>query len=390
MDFNLTLEQRMLIESAARIGAEFGLDYWRELDGAHRFPSAIWSALCETGLVGAAIPVEMGGSGLGMLDLTLIIEAVTAGGGGVTLAQLFMLNPVFGCHAIARFGNERMKRDYLPRLLSGKSFLSFALTEPDAGNNSLNITTMAVRNDQGWQLRGQKVWITIAGQSDLMLVVARTRAAAAVQKRTDGISMFLIDTARAGIRMTEIEKAATRTLPSYSVFFDDVQVSEDDLVGTLDGAWPQLVELLNSERIVTAAGLVGTGQLAIRLATEYAKQRKVFGTRSIAEYQAVQFPLARCHAELECARLMNRKAAWLLDNGQPFGSEANAAKLIAADAAVAATDRALQTLGGMGFAREFHVERLWRDARVFAVAPIPQEMILSFIGTHDLGMPRSY
>ncbi len=202
--------------------------------------------------------------------------------------------------------------------------------------------------------------------------------------------MFLIDTARAGIRMTEIKKSVTRTLPTYSVFFDDVQVSQDDLIGTLDGAWPELVELLNGERIVTAAGLIGTGHLALRLAVDYAKQRKIFGTRSIAEYQAVQFPLARCHAELECARLMNRKAAWLLDSGEPFGSEANAAKLIAADAAIAATDRALQTLGGMGFAREFHIERLWRDARVFAVAPIPQEMILGFIGTHDLGMPRSY
>jgi len=390
MDFALTDEQRLLVETAERIGSRFGLDYWRELDRDHRFPAEIWAALCDAGLVGAAVPAVHGGSGLGMLDLTLIIEAVTAGGAGGTLAQLFMLNPVFGCHAIVGFGNERMKREYLPRLLSGEFHLSFALTEPDAGNNSLNIKTRAVRSEGGWRINGQKVWITIARESDLMLVVARTTAASEVQKRTDGISMFLIDSARAGIRMTEIEKAATLTLPFYSVFFDDVQVSEDDLVGTLDGAWPQLAELLNGERIVTAAGLLGTGRLAIRLAVDYAKQRKIFGTRSIAEYQAVQFPLARCHAELECARLMNRKAAWLLDNGQPFGSEANAAKLIAADAAIAATDRALQTLGGMGFARESYVERLWRDARVCAVAPIPQEMILGYIGTHDLGMPRSY
>jgi len=303
---------------------------------------------------------------------------------------LFMLNPVFGGRAIQRFGSQAMRRELLPRLVCGSALVSFALTEPDAGNNSLNIRTVARRDGEGWRLSGQKVWVSAYDVSTHMLVVARTTPAAAGAKRTSGISMFLIDAKREGIRATPIAKAGTHPVSSFTLFLDEVRIEPGELIGTLDGGWPELVELLNGERIVTAAGLVGTGRLAVRLGADYAKQRAVFGDRPIGSYQGVQFPLAHSAAALNAAGLVNRNAAWLMDQGCAFGSEANAAKLLAADAAFQACDRAMQAMGGMGYALEFHVERLWRDARIFSIAPVPQELILGFIATHDLGLPRSY
>ena len=231
---------------------------------------------------------------------------------------------------------------------------------------------------------------TGVGASQKMLVIARTRKVEAVARRTDGITMFLIDTARAGVSHTAIEKLGTHTLPSSTIFFDDVRIEADEVVGTLHGGWRELLDVLNTERIVTTAGLVGTGELAIRLAVEYARERRVFGTTPIASYQGLQFPLAQAHAELECARLMNRQAAALCDAGEPYGSAANIGKLIAAQATANATERAMQAMGGMGYAKEMHVERLWRDARLFRFAPVSEEMILNFIAVHDLGMVRGY
>ncbi len=390
MEFDLSTEQELIIETARKVGRSFGPDYWRDVDRERRFPREAWQAVCRSGLAAAALPQEFGGGGLGMLDLVLAIEAMTAEGSGVVLAQLFMINPLFGGQGIARYGNERMKREVLPQIIDGRITLCFALTEPDTGNNAFNMKAYARRDGEGWRLSGQKVWITAAGSADLMIVVARTKRIEEGARRTDGITMFMIDARRAGIRHQPIEKAATHPLASSTVFFDDVRIEPDEALGTVDGGWPELVELLNGERVITAAGLVGSGGLAIRLAVDYAKERKVFAGQPIANYQGVQFPLAKAHAELECARLMNRKAATLMDRGRPFASEANIAKFMAAQAAVEAADRALQTLGGMGFACEYHVERIWRDARVFAVAPIPQEMILNFIAMYDLGLPRSY
>lgn len=390
MDFDLSAEQNQLIDTAARLGRTYGLEYWRELDASHRFPREMWQALCDAGIAGAMLPQEYGGTGLGMLDTVLMLEAMTEAGAGLPLAQLFMLNPVFGGQAIARFGRDSMRRDFLPRLADGSALVSFALTEPDAGNNSLNIKTIALQDGQGWHLSGQKVWISGHDVATHLLVVARTSPALTGARRTHGISMFLIDAHRAGIQAKRIVKAGTHPLSASTLFLDKVRVEPHELVGTLDGGWAQLVELLNGERIITAAGLVGTGRLAVRLAANYAKERRVFAERPIGAYQAVQFPLARCTAALAAAGLVNRKAAWLMDRGLAFGSEANTAKLLAAEAAFEACDCAMQTMGGMGYAAEFHVERLWRDARVFRIAPVPQEMVLSFIATHDLGLPRSY
>jgi acyl-CoA dehydrogenase len=390
MEFHLSQEQRMIVETARKLGAGFGLEYWRAKDSAKEFPHEIWAAICEAGLCGVAIPAEHGGAGLGMLEMALVIEALVAEGAGSTLAQIFMITPIFGGIAISRFGTAAMKKSLLPQIVSGRIHCCMALTEPDAGSNSLAIRTFAAADGDGWRLNGRKIWITGIDAAAKMLVVARTRKLEDVLRKTDGISLFLIDVDRSGVNYAPIEKLGTNTLSSSNVFFDNVRVHAEELVGTLHSGWPQLLDVLNTERIVTVAGLVGTVDLAIRLAVEYAAGRKVFGDKPIGAYQGLQFPLAQAHAESECARLMNYKAAWLFDNGLSYGAEANVAKLIAAQACAAATERAMQTLGGMGYAKDMHIERLWRDCRLFRFAPVSEEMTLNFIAQHSLGMPRSY
>lgn len=390
MEFRLSEEQQMIVETARRVGEGFGLDYWRAQDDAKAFPEDAWQAICDAGLCGTALPEAYGGSGLGMVEVALIIEQLAAAGAGSTVAQLFMLNPIFGGVSIARFGSEEMKRSLLPQIVSGELRCCMALTEPDAGSNSLEIKTFATPDGNGWRLNGRKIWITGVGAAHKMLVVARTRKLEEVKRRTDGLSMFLIDVGREGVSHAAIEKLGTNTLSASSVYFEDVRLDATDLIGTLDGGWRELLDVLNTERIVTSAGLTGTVDLALRLAVEYAGQRKVFNGTPIGAYQGLQFPLAQAFAENECARLMNYKAAWLFDNGMRFGSEANVAKLMAAQVCSAATERAMQTLGGMGYAKESHLERLWRDCRLFRFAPISEEMTLNFIATHDLGLPRSY
>jgi len=390
MDFLLSDDQKMIAETARKVGDQFGLDYWRNLDARKSFPAEFWSAVCEAGLCGVALPEKYGGAGLGMLEMALIIETLAGCGGGSTVGQLFMVNPIFGGVSIARFGSEAMKSELLPKLVAGKINCCMALTEPDSGSNSLEITTFATREGNGWRLNGRKIWITAVDAAQKMLVIARTTKAQEVKRRTDGLSMFLIDVERKGLTFTAIDKLGTNTLSSCSVFFEDVHMDGDELVGTLDKGWHELLDVLNTERIVTTAGLVGAGDLALRQAVAYANERRVFSNKPIGTYQGIQFPLAQSFAELECARLMNYKAAALFDQGLPYGSEANTAKLIASQAASTAIENAMQTLGGMGYAKETHLERLWRDARLFRFAPISEQMILNFIAVQNLGLPRSY
>ncbi|WP_322867560.1 acyl-CoA dehydrogenase family protein [Aquicoccus sp. G2-2] len=390
MDFSLNDEQKLMIETARKVGEAFGPDYWRALDAEKAFPSECWQAICDAGLAGAMLPEELGGAGLGMVDVALIIEELCAAGAGATLAQVFMLNPIFGGVSIAKYGTKRMKAEWLPKLCSGEMNFCMALTEPDAGTNSLELKTTAVADADGWRLNGQKIWITGVPQAHKMLVVARTTPVGDAPKKTHGISLFMIDTDRAGLSHNAIEKVGTNTLPSSQVFFDNVQIRADELIGTLDKGWHQLLDVLNTERIVTTAGLIGTGRLAIRMAVDYAGERRVFGNTPIGAYQGIQFPLAQHWAELEAARLLNFKAASFFDAGVPFGSESNAAKLLASQAASAAAEQAMQVMGGMGFSKEMHVERLWRDARLFRFAPVSEEMILNYIATANLGLPRSY
>lgn len=390
MQFTLTDEQKMMIETARRIGEDFGLDYWREKDRKKEFPGEMWKAICDAGLCGVALPEEYGGSGRGMLDMALIVETLCATGAGSTLGQLFMSNPIFGGVAISRYGTEAMKRDLLPGLISGDLHFSMALTEPNAGSNTLEMRAYAAPDGDGFRLNGQKIWITNVEASHKILVIARTVKYEDAQQRTAGITMFLVDKERQGIAHSAIDKLGTNAIPSSTIFFENVRVEPEEVIGTLHGGWRQLLDVLNTERIVTTAGLVGTIELALKLATDYARERKVFGGRPIAAYQGLQFPLAQAYAEMQCAQLMNRHAAALFDAGLPFGSQANVAKLIAAQACADATERAMQTMGGMGYSKEFHVERLWRDSRLFRFAPVSEEMILNYIAQHELGMTRSY
>jgi acyl-CoA dehydrogenase len=390
MEFLLSDDQKMIADTARKVGDRFGLDYWRDLDAKKRFPAEFWGAVCEAGLCGVALPEEYGGAGLGMLEMALIVETLAGCGGGSTVGQLFMVNPIFGGVPIARFGSESMKSELLPKLVSGKMNFCMALTEPDAGSNSLEIKTFATRDGNGWRLNGRKIWITAVDSAQKMLVISRTTKAHEVKRRTDGLSMFIIDVERKGLTFTPIDKLGTNTLSSCSVFFEDVRIDGGELVGTLDKGWHELLDVLNTERIVTTAGLVGAGDLALRHAVAYANERRVFGNKPIGSYQGIQFPLAQSFAEIECARLMNYKAASLFDRGLAYGSEANIAKLIASQAASAAIEEAMQTLGGMGYAKETHLERLWRDARLFRFAPISEQMILNFIAMQNLGLPRSY
>ena len=390
MDFRLTEEQRMIAATARQVGERFGTDYWRRQDQAKSFPNEFWRAVCDAGLCGVALPEAVGGAGLGMLEMALIVENLSAAGGGSTVGQLFMINPIFGGVSISRFGTPAMRSELLPKIISGAINCCMALTEPDAGSNTLEMRTFARADGDGWRLNGRKIWITGVPDAAKMLVVARTRKLEEGGRRTDGLSMFMIDVERKGLEHHAIDKVGTNTLASSSVFFDDVRIEPHELVGTLHGGWRELLDVLNTERIVTTAGLVGTGELAIRLAVEYANQRKIFGKTPVSAYQGLQFPLAQCHAEIEAARLLNYKAAANCDAGLDYGSEANAAKLLAAQSVARATERSMQTMGGMGFARECHVERLWRDCRLFRFAPVSEEMILNYIAVHDLGMPRSY
>ena len=380
----------MLVATARRVGEKYGLDYWREIDARHEFPRAAWQAICDAGLCAITLPESLGGTGLGMLEMAMAIETLCAAGGGSTLSQMFMCNPIFGGVTLTRFGSDKAKAELLPGLASGEVMFAMALTEPDAGSNSLAIKTYARAEGDGWRLTGQKIWITAVPQATKLLVVARTKKPEEAASKTDGVSLFMIDVERAGLTHQAIEKVGTNTLPSSTIFFDEVRVQADELIGTLHGGFRELLDVLNTERIVTTAGLVGTAELAIQIAVRYANDRRVFGNRPIGAYQGLQFPLAEARIQLECARLMNYKAATLYDSGQPYGSEANMAKWMAGHAAGVATDRAMQTLGGMGYAKESHVERLWRDARLFRIAPISEEMVLNYVAQHDLNMPRSY
>lgn len=390
MDFLVSEEQNLIVETARKIGETYGLEYWRELDAEKRFPGEVWKAICEAGLGAAILPEEYGGSGLGMVELAMIVETLAASGAGSTVGQLFMNNTIFGGVSVSRFGTDEMKRDFLPKLARGEVLSCMALTEPNAGSNAIEIDSFARKDGNGYRLNGRKIWITGVPEAHKMLVIVRTKKKEEVSRRTEGMTMFLIDREREGLSFAPIDKVGTNTLTSSLVYLDDVWAAPNEIVGTLDNGWYELLDVLNTERIVTTAGLVGAGELSIRLAVEYASDRKVFRDTPIGAYQGLQFPLAEAYAKIECARLMNYKAAALFDNGMPYGSEANVAKLLAGEAAHLATDRAMQTMGGMGYAKESYVERIWRDARLFRIAPISEEMILNFIAQHNLKMPRSY
>jgi acyl-CoA dehydrogenase len=361
--------------------------YWRDLDAARAYPAAFVKALTDAGYLAALIPEEYGGSGLGVTEASIIMEEINRSGAnaGACHAQMYTMGTVL------RHGSEAQKREYLPKIAAGDLRLqAFGVSEPTTGSDTTQMKTMAVRKGDKYVIRGQKIWISRAEYSDLMLLVVRTTPIADVKKRTEGLSVLLVDMREAvgkGLTIRPI-----RTMMNHAtteLFFDDLEVPVDTLIGEEGKGFRYLIDGLNAERILIAAECVGDGRWFIDRASKYAKERVVFG-RPIGQNQGVQFPIARAHVNVEAADLMRIRAAQLFDKGEPCGAEANMAKLLAADASWEAANVAVQTHGGFGFAEDYAIERKFRETKLYQVAPISTNMILAYMAEHVLGLPRSY
>jgi alkylation response protein AidB-like acyl-CoA dehydrogenase len=367
--------------------AGFPGEYWRALE-PDRYPEEFVAALTRDGWLAALVPEEYGGAGLSITAASVILEEINASGGnaGACHAQMYIMG------TILRHGSEEQKRRYLPRIASGELRLqAFGVTEPTAGSDTTSIQTTATRVDGGWVVHGQKIWTSRALYSDLMLLLARTTPRDQVERKTLGLSTFIVDMKRALADKTMTIRPI-RTLMNHAtteIFLDGVVVPDDDLVGEEGQGFRYILDGMNAERVLIAAECIGDGHWFVEKATAYASERVIFG-RPIGANQGVQFPIAQAHAQIEAADLMRYKAAWLFEQGLPCGAEANMAKLLAAEASWAAANACLDTHGGFGFAEEYDVERKFRETRLYKVAPVSNNLILAYVGQHVLGMPRSY
>jgi acyl-CoA dehydrogenase len=391
MDFTLPDTAVAVRDGVTRAVSGFDHAYWSRCDEEHRFPEEAWAALADGGWLGLGVPEEYGGGGQGLLEVAIANEALAASG-GTQGTFLYILTPGFGAMTITRHGTPEQKKELLPGLAAGETQFCMALTEPDAGSNALEISTQARRDGDDFLISGQKIWISGVDRADWMLAITRQPPADGAP-RTSGFTLLLVDVKEAlaagTLTFQPIPKLGGNIVTSSQVFFDDVRVPADRVVGEVGEGFGVLWDVLNPERILAAAGGVGSSDAALDLACDYARQREVFG-RPIGANQAIQFPLAQIKAKTELARLMTYKAAWLFDQGQPCGNEANVAKLTAAQVAWESANQAFQTFGGMAYSKELPVERLFRDARIGKSIPVAEELILAHIGTQMLKLPRSY
>jgi len=388
LDFELTAEQKMVVDTAKDIGKDFGPEYWREKDKKHEFPEDFWRSLIEAGFTGIVVPEKCGGGGMGMFEMILAMETLASEGCGLAGEWFLCLSSVFGGLSIEKHGTEAQKEKYLPKIAKGMEFC-LGLTEPDAGTNTLNIKTAAVKEGSEYRVNGQKMFISGADRAKGMLLVTRTTPLEKAAKRTHGLSLFVVDLPNPAVEIIPIEKHGINYSKTFEMFISDLRVSQDCLVGELDKGWYLLLDTLNPERMSFSAVSCGIGSLAIKKAVDYAKERKVFDS-PIGAHQGIQFPLADAKAKIEAARLLNYKAALLFDRGLDCGAEANMAKVAAVDAGIEAVYNAMQTFGGYGYAVEYDVERWWREINLVRLAPITHQMALAFIGQHVLGLPKSY
>lgn len=368
---------------------EFSDDYFREQDKKEEFPRELWNKIAAQGWLGVNIPEKYGGSEFGIYEAAILAHQVASSRAGIMGGNLFNIMSMMTVQPILDHASEWVKSHYLPKLASGKFVPCLGLTEPSAGVNTFNVKMFAVKEGDSYVINGHKIWTTLAHVADIMIVVARTTLKEKVERKSDGLSLFVAELNKPSVSIQRISKMPMRALGSNEVFFNNFQVPEENLLGVRDKGWESLVTLLNAERVATAAMCIGTGELVLRKAVEYANQRIVFD-RAIGQNQGIQFPLANCKIDLESAKLMMQKAAWLFDKTRKCAFEANMAAYLGARAGFNAADRAIQTLGGMGFARDADIERHWRDIRLFRTAPIPEEMTLNYIGQHVLNLPRSY
>jgi len=385
MRFDLPQEFVEIRAAVGELCARYPGEYWRALE-PDGYPDEFVAALTESGWLAALIPEEYGGAGLGIAAGAVIMETINASGcnSGACHAQMYTMGIVL------RHGNPAQKSEYLPKIASGELRLqAFAVTEPSAGSDTTRIQTTATPTDGGYVIRGQKIWTSRAEHSDLMILLARTTSADRVENKTDGLSVFLVDmhAARAGLDIRPIKTMMNHA--TTEIFFDDVAIAASALIGEEGKGFRYILDGWNAERILIASECIGDARWFIEKAVAYGSERVVFD-RPIASNQGVQFPIARAHAAAEAADLMRHKAAWLYDQGEPCGAEANMAKLLASEASWAAANACMDTYGGYGFAAEYDVERKFRETRLYSVAPVSNNLVLAYVGEHVLKMPRSY
>ncbi|MEV0580234.1 MULTISPECIES: acyl-CoA dehydrogenase family protein [unclassified Streptomyces] len=388
MDFELTDDQETIRKAVAGLLRDFDDHYWMEKDRDHAFPEEFYATVAEGGWLGITIPEDYGGHGLGITEASLLLEEVARSGGGMNAASSIHMS-IFGMHPVVVHGTEELKSRTLPRIANGDLHVCFGVTEPGAGLDTTSITTFARRDGDHYVISGRKVWISKAMESEKILLLTRTSKVDEVAKRTDGMTLFLTDLDRDHVDIKPIPKMGRNAVSSNELFIDELRVPVSDRVGEEGQGFRYLLDGLNPERMLIAAEALGIGRAALDRAVRYAGERVVFD-RPIGANQGIQFPLADSLAHLDAAELVLRRATWLYDNGRPCGREANTAKYLCADAGFTAADRALQTHGGMGYSEEYAVARYFREARLTRIAPISQEMVLNYLASHTLGLPRSY
>ena len=388
MNFNETEEQKLIRESVRKLCSAFSDDYWEERDREGKFPDTFFEEMAAAGWIGIAMPEKYGGAGKGLQEAAIILEEVAASGAAMNGATPIHLS-IFGMHPVVKHGSEFMRKKYLPPVARGELQVAFGVTEPNAGSDTTSIETFARLDGDNYVVKGRKVWTTKAIESERVLLLVRTQARDKVKRKTEGMTLLLAELQKPEVSISAIPKLGRNAVQTCEVVYDDLVVPVSDRVGEEGEGFRYLLDGLNAERILIAAESLGIGRAALRRAVQYANDRVVFD-RPIGKNQGIAFPLAKARTNLDAAELMIRKAAWKLDNNEPCGTEANMAKWLAAEAGFYAADCAIQTHGGFGYAREYHVERYWREARLMKLAPISQEMILNFIAEHELGLPRSY
>ena len=388
MDFALSEEQQQIRDSILKLCARFDDAYWLDKDKSGDFPHELHAALAEAGWLGIAMPAEYGGAGLGITEAAIMMQAIAESGAAMSGASAVHIN-IFGLHPVVVFGTDEQKRRMLPPLIAGEHKACFAVTEPNAGLDTTQLKVRAERRGDHYLLFGQKIWISTAQVANKVLILARTTPLEEVKRRTEGLSLFYTDLDRSRVAIRVIEKMGRHAVDSNEMFFDGMMVPEEDRIGREGDGFRSILHGMNPERILIAAEAVGIGRAALQRAARYARERVVFG-RPIGQNQGIAHPLARCWMELEAANLMVMKAAWLYDQKQDCAAEANAAKFLAAEAAFRACETAVMTHGGMGYSKEFHVERYLREVMIPRIAPITPHMIMNFIAEKVLGLPKSY
>ncbi len=385
---DLTPEQQSIRDAVQKLCVPFDDDYWLERDRSEEFPFDFHRAITDGGWLGIAMPEQYGGGGLGVTEAALMMHTVANSAGAMSAASAIHIN-IFGPHAIVVFGTDEQKQRWLPPLIRGETKSCFGVTEADAGLDTTSIATTARRTDEGYKIHGKKVWTSTAQEADKIMLLARTTPKEECERHTDGMTLFYTDLDRDYCDVTTIPKMGRASVDSCEVFVDGLPVPAEDRVGEEGQGFACLLHSLNPERILIAAEAIGIGRNALARATEYAKTRVVFD-RPIGQNQAIQHPLAQSWMELEAAWMMTMRAASLYDSGEPCGLEANAAKYLAGEAGFQACTRAVMTHGGMGYAKEFHVERLLREVMIARLAPVSPELILCHIAEKALGLPKSY